>query len=64
MTRPNLKEVSLDSVWPPKPGTASMTMSAGQWDTVLLAAYDLGFVLFELDEDEKIVRAYRRELAA
>ena len=35
------------------------TMSEGQWDTLLAAAYDLGAVLLELDDDENIVRAYR-----
>jgi hypothetical protein len=35
-------------------------MSVGQWDMLLAVAYDLGFVLLELDGDERPVRAYRR----
>jgi hypothetical protein len=35
-------------------------MSRGQWDTLLQAAYDVGFVLVELDDDERPVKAYRR----
>jgi hypothetical protein len=37
-----------------------MTMSEGQWDATLSAAYAAGFVLLELDDDEKPVRAYRK----
>ncbi len=61
MTRPRLAEVPLTSVWPPpaKGGRCYATMSIGQWDGMLMAAYETGFVLLELDDQETIVRAYR-----
>lgn len=37
-----------------------VTMSEGQWDPLLAAAYQQGCVLLELDADERLVRAYRR----
>jgi hypothetical protein len=37
-----------------------MTMGVGQWDAALSAAYEQGWLLLELDEDEKPVRAYRK----
>jgi hypothetical protein len=37
-----------------------MTMSEGQWDGMLAAAYAAGYVLLELDDDEQPVRAYRK----
>ena len=37
-----------------------ITMSVGQWDTTLATAYDLGWILLELDEHEMPVRAYRK----
>jgi hypothetical protein len=59
-TRPRLAEVRLASVWPPRPGGHCFcTMSIGQWDGTLQAAYDLGYTLLELDDEETIVRAYR-----
>jgi hypothetical protein len=41
-----------------------VTMSAGQWDGLLEAAYDAGAVLLELDEHEKPIKAYRRKTGA
>jgi hypothetical protein len=35
-------------------------MTEGQWDGLLSAAYDNGWVLLELDENEVPVRAYRK----
>jgi hypothetical protein len=43
-----------------RPGTVTLTMSEGQRGTLLQAGYDLGFVLLELDQDERPVRAYQR----
>lgn len=40
------------------PGRVTVTMSTGQWDALLAAAYEEGFVLLELDGDERPVRAY------
>ena len=56
---PVLREVPLQSVLPFVPGQCYCTMSPGQWDTMLQAAYDLDFVLLELDdEEERPQRAY------
>lgn len=61
MKRPMLRSVPLDSVLPLKPGTLTITMSVGQWDTLLAIAYDTGVVLLELDGEEQPVAAYQRE---
>jgi hypothetical protein len=58
-TRPPLREVPLTDVLPVR-RLAYITMSVGQWDGLLAAAYAEGFVLLELDDDEQPVRAYRR----
>jgi len=42
------------------PGQLVVTMGEGQWDGLLSSAYELGWILLELDEDEKPVRAYRK----
>jgi hypothetical protein len=42
------------------PGTLVVTMSEGQWDGVLSAAYSTGWILLELDENETPVKAYRK----
>lgn len=38
-----------------------VTMSPGQWDRLLAAAYDRGATLLELNDNEIPVRAYRRK---
>lgn len=38
-----------------------ITMSVGQWDALLAAAYEQGWTLLELDQNERPVRAYRRQ---
>jgi hypothetical protein len=60
--RRDLHPVPLAEVWPPRPGNAILliTMGVGQWDATLLAAYEAGWVLLELDDDEQPVRAYRK----
>ncbi len=58
--RPQLRRVDLADVIPMRPGVCYCTMSEGQWDTLLQAAYDLGFVLLELDDGERVRRAYRK----
>jgi hypothetical protein len=58
--RPRLTEVPLSAVWPPRPGAAYVTMTADQWDVLLQVAYDLQWVVLEVDEEERPVRAYRR----
>jgi hypothetical protein len=59
MDRSELHEIDLSEV---KKTPAVMTMSAGQWDRLLQAAYEAGWVLLELDAKERPVRAYRRAL--
>lgn len=41
-------------------GMRIITMAEGQWDEVLAAAYQHGWVLLEMDKDEKPARAYRK----
>ena len=64
MTRPALREIPLGEAVPLKAGTVTVTMSAGQWDGLLQAAYDGGFVLLELDDDELPVRAFQKGAVA
>jgi hypothetical protein len=42
------------------PGTCVITMSTGQWDTLLAAAYADGWILLEVDDDERPVRAFQK----
>ncbi len=58
--RPYLVPVSLAVVLPMVAPNVYVTMSPGQWDNLLRAAYDSQAVLLELDDDEKPVRAFRR----
>jgi Mlc titration factor MtfA (ptsG expression regulator) len=65
MTRPELNEADV------KAAVSDMlngvpnwycTMSVGQWDAFLQAAYERGAVLIELDDAERPIRAYRRRM--
>jgi hypothetical protein len=58
--RPPLQRIPLADAMQLKPGTMTLTMSEGQWDTLLQVGYDQGFVLLELDEDEVPVAGYQR----
>ena len=58
MKRPELNEVPLSTITD-KPSVI-ITMSTGQWDGFLQAAYDYGHTLLELDENEHPVGAYRK----
>jgi len=64
-TRPPLHAISLaealENILMVKPGVITVTMSLGQWDTILAVAYDQGCVLLELDDGERPVAAYQRE---
>lgn len=53
----DLRRVPLSEAWS---GGRVITMSVGQWDALLSAAYERGWTLLELDERERPVRAYRR----
>ncbi|MFO0821639.1 MAG: hypothetical protein U0792_00605 [Gemmataceae bacterium] len=60
MKQPTLNRVPLRDVVPLRPGTCYITLNPGQWDGTLAGAYEAGWVLLELDENEQPVRAYRR----
>ena len=52
--------VALEALVGGVPGTLVVTMSEGQWDGLLAAAYADGWILLELDDNEVPVRAYRK----
>ena len=56
----NLNRVALADVLPPRRGLCYATKLVNQWDGVLQALYDFGFVILELDDEERPLRAYRR----
>ena len=62
-TRQDLKPFPLDeavrTLTRATPGALIITMGKGQWDALLSAAYEAGWILLEVDADEKPVRAYR-----
>jgi hypothetical protein len=61
MTRPRLNPIPLADVLPLGSRRAIVvTMSPGQWDTLLAGMYESGAVLLELDSDEQPIRAYQR----
>jgi len=70
MMRPDLNEVSIPAgvnhQFPEcvfeiaLPGFRTVTMGSDQWDCLLQAAYDEGWLLLELDEGEKLIHVYQR----
>lgn len=63
MKRPVLNKVPLDDVmngFLAGNSSVTVTMSQGQWDRFLQAAYDAGHNLIEVDDCEVPVRAYRK----
>lgn len=42
------------------PRARVMTMGSRQWDSMLSAAYSAGWILLEMDDNERPVRAYRK----
>lgn len=60
MKRPLLEPYPLSEVFPPRPGTVTITMSIGQWDVLHAVFYQNGAILLELDDDERPVAAYRK----
>ena len=63
MQKPDLNEISIvDAFYAMSitSGQLIVTMSPGQWDALLQAAYNDGAVLLELDEQENPRRAYRK----
>ena len=57
--KPTLNEIPIGGIFL-KPQVI-VTMSIGQWDGLLEAAYDAGAVLLELDDNENPIKAYRRK---
>ncbi|MBN2299463.1 MAG: hypothetical protein JXM72_12755 [Deltaproteobacteria bacterium] len=54
-----LNEISVDNIFD---GPAIIiTMSTGQWDALLESAYDSGYILLELNEDQVPVKAYQKQ---
>jgi hypothetical protein len=62
MKRPLLEPIELSDVFPPRPKTVVVTMSIGQWDRFLALAYREGYTLLELDDDERPIAAYRKQV--
>ncbi len=58
--RKNIRKIPLSEAIPARQGVCYCTMSIGQWDDFLCAAYDCGYVLIELDDEERPVAAYMR----
>ena len=59
MNRPELNEISLQDALSFKPG-GTITMSQGQWDSMLQFAYEDNWILLELNDDEIPIKAYRK----
>lgn len=59
MRRPALRGIPLAEGWL-KPGEVTVTMSRGEWDSLLAGAYEAGFILVELDHAERPVAAYQK----
>ena len=60
MQRPHLDKIE-DGFIAFEPGTVSYTMSVGQWDELLNAAYHQGDTLIELNDDGIPIAAYRKK---
>jgi hypothetical protein len=61
LARPRLREVPLEDVLPVRRGLAYVTLLADQWDGTLASAYSAGWVLLQLGDDEKPVKAHQRQ---
>jgi len=57
--RPPLRRIPLAEGWV-RPGVVTITMSVGQWDALLQASYDAGFLLLELDDKERPIALYQK----
>jgi len=64
MKQPKLNEIDLEGtlagILRGSGGGLVVTLSPGQWDTLLQAAYDKGATLLEIDKNELPVKAYRK----
>ena len=65
MRRPQLNRIPLEAalgiLCNAVKGQCIITMSAGQWDMLLEAAYQQGWTLLELDRKERPIAAYKRQ---
>lgn len=59
-TRPPLRSIPLADVFPARRGACYITLAADQWDTLLQLTYDRGWILIEVDDLARPVRAYQR----
>jgi hypothetical protein len=59
----HLNPLPLDEAVPLRPGVCYCTMSENQWDEVLQTMYDVGFVLLVLDDEERLIGAFRKAIA-
>ncbi len=66
MKRPPLRQVSLNwalnKIISPGSGFYCITMSVSQWDKWLDGAYRDGWVLLELDANERPIAAYQKKV--
>ena len=62
LVRKDLNKIPLDMTF--KEGQKVITMSQGQWDTTLEEAYNLGFILLELDDSEIPIAMYKKDVQA
>jgi hypothetical protein len=62
MRRPTLRQIPIDETLSELTNGKGqvITMSVGQWDAMLYAAYNTGWTLLELDKDENPVAGYRK----
>jgi len=58
MKQPELNEIPIPSALPATGGV--ITASPGQWDPMLEAAYLQGWLILELDHQDRPKRAYRK----
>jgi hypothetical protein len=64
MKRPKLQKVDLEetikAMFEGETPDCFITMSRGQWDILLLNAYNRGWIILELDDNERPMAAYRK----
>jgi hypothetical protein len=60
LVRPKLNEIPLVDTFPLSRGSCSITIDIGGWDNLIEAAYNNGFFLIEMDENENPVRVFHK----
>lgn len=61
MSRPELRKIPMPEMIG-RPGTVTVTIGVGEWDSLLADCYNAGFLLLELDDNEHPVAAYQKEV--